>query len=156
MVMHVSGRATFSAEVVSRKLKAIINKEDGSEARRVRAGTRGLMSAFALELGLTRNLMAARRFVRRSFAAAGSFLGGHGILNLDLTRVDQAFDRLVGQVLIRDLPGLTGPQVKGLTPWQSHSERLVCLVQDGFHGRPPANGPIVFYRGSPRSGTSSK
>ncbi len=85
--------------------------------------------------------MAARRFVRRSFAAPGSFLGGHGILNLDLTLVDQAFDRLVGQVLIRDLPGLTGPQVKGLTPWQSHSERLVCLVQDGFHGRPPANGP---------------
>ena len=94
--------------------------------------------------------MAARRFVRRSFAAAGNFLGGHGILNLDLTCVDQTFHRLVRQVLIRDVPGLTGPQVKSLTPWQSHSKRLMCLVQNGFHDRPPANEPIVFYPGSPQ------
>ena len=94
--------------------------------------------------------MAARRFVRRPFALPGNALGGHGILNLDLTRVDQPFDRLVGQVLIRDLPGLTGPQVKSLTPWQSHSKRLMCLVQDGLHDRPPAKGHIVFYRRSPQ------
>jgi hypothetical protein len=69
----------------------------------------------------------------RPLVLATRFGRGAVAQNLELAVLDQPLQGFVIHVLVCDLPGFAGAEVKGLPPRQGNSKGSICFILNGLH-----------------------